>query len=255
MGELQAVISDIHGNLEALEAVLADIQRQGATSIVCLGDLVGYGPDPIACVRHALAWDVVLMGDKDFAAMSKSDLPGYVTAPVAKRTIFRVRREMEEQDTDATLRTFLRTRPKSLASRHALYVHGTPRDPTYDALIPEDVYNRWKMKAIAKRFKGLCFCGHTHIPGVFLPDEDEIWSYYEPDESDPEFSVGFPKIICNVGSVGQPRDGDWRASYLLFDGNTVRFRRVEYDVETTIRKIYDDDDYDNMLGDRLRDGR
>lgn len=254
MGELQAVISDIHGNLEALEAVLADIEHYGA-SIVCLGDLVGYGPDPIACVRHAMNWDVVLMGDKDAATMSRSDLPGYATSPVAKRTIFRVRREIQEQDWDATLGKYLRERPKSYASRQALYLHGTPRDPVNEYLFPEDVYNRWKMKSLSKRFKGLCFCGHTHIPGVFIPDEDEVWRYYEPDESEPEFSVGFPRMICNVGSIGQPRDDDWRASYVLFDGESIEFRRVAYDVKTTIRKIRNDDDYDDYLGDRLNDGR
>lgn len=148
-GEPQAVISDIHGNLEALEAVLADIQQQGATSIVCLGDLVGYGPDPIACVRHAMKWDVVLMGNHDWAAMSKSDLPGW-TSHTVKRTIFRFRRDIQEQNLDATLGKYLRERPKSHASRQALYLHGTPRDPVNEYLFPEDVYNRWKMKAIQR---------------------------------------------------------------------------------------------------------
>lgn len=255
MGEIQAIISDIHGNLEALEAVLTDIQQHGVTSIICLGDLVGYGPDPIACVRHAMKWDVVLMGNHDHAVISKSDLPGWVTSKNAKRIIFRVRRDIEVQGLESTVGKFLRERPKSHVTRDALYVHGTARDPIYEYLFPEDVYNWRKMKAISKDFKGLCFCGNTHIPGVFIPDEEEVWSYYEPDEDAPEFEVGFPKMICNVGSVGQPRDGDWRPSYVLFDGETIKFRRVEYDIETTIRKIRDDDDYDDMMGDRLGKGQ
>lgn len=254
MGELQAVISDIHGNLEALEAVLADIKKHGVTSIVCLGDLVGYGPDPIACVRHAMNWDVVLMGEHDEAAVDDDDLSGW-SSPSTKQIIFKFRRLLEEFKGQSAIEIFLRTRLDHYASPQALYVHGSPSDSTHEFVFPEDINNRVKMNSIAEMFEGLCFCGHTHIPGIFIPDEEGIWGYYEPEESDPVFRVEECKTICNVGSVGQPRDGDPRASYVLFDGKSIEFRRVAYDVKTTIRKIRNDDDYDDYLGDRLNDGR
>lgn len=251
MGELQAVISDIHGNLEALEAVLADIQQKGASSIICLGDLVGYGPDPIACVRHAMKWDVVLLGNHDAAAIDDGDLSGW-SATSARKTIFKFRRLLAEMDGQSEISNFLRCRPEYYASPQAIYVHGSPREPLHEYLFPEDIYNQQKMSAIAQSFEGLCLCGHTHLPGMFIPNEDEDWNYYEPEESDSVFPVEAPKMICNVGSVGQSRDGDWRASYALFNDNTIHFRRVEYDIETTIRKIRDDDDYDDFLGGTTR---
>jgi diadenosine tetraphosphatase ApaH/serine/threonine PP2A family protein phosphatase len=101
-----------------------------------------------------------------------------------------------------------------------------------------------------------CFQGHTHVPGVFVENlSDELYLFHAPDEIDYVYKLDQRKVLVNVGSVGQPRDGDWRACYVLLDGDTIRYRRVDYDIDTTIRKIHDIPDLDNFLGDRLRDGR
>jgi diadenosine tetraphosphatase ApaH/serine/threonine PP2A family protein phosphatase len=96
-----------------------------------------------------------------------------------------------------------------------------------------------------------CFQGHTHIPGIFL----ESLSFLSPEEIDLTYELTPEKAVMNVGSVGQPRDGDPRACYVLLDGQTVQYRRVPYDIEQTIAKIYKIPELDNFLGDRLREGR
>ena len=96
-----------------------------------------------------------------------------------------------------------------------------------------------------------CFQGHTHVPGIFT----ESLQFLSPEEFDYVYRLDGRKTLCNVGSVGQPRDGDWRACYVLLDDNVIRYRRVEYDIETTIKKVYAVPELDNFLGDRLRDGR
>jgi diadenosine tetraphosphatase ApaH/serine/threonine PP2A family protein phosphatase len=107
------------------------------------------------------------------------------------------------------------------------------------------------MAAVFSLVERYCLMGHTHVPGVFTED----LQFLSPEEVDPCYRLDGRKTLMNVGSVGQPRDGDWRACYALLDGDTVRFRRVEYDIEATIRKIRDIDDLDDLLGDRLREGR
>ena len=101
-----------------------------------------------------------------------------------------------------------------------------------------------------------CFQGHTHVPGVFTESlQDDSYQFQSPEElTDSTHKLDERKTLINVGSVGQPRDGDWRACYVLLDGKNVTFRRVDYDIATTIQKIHDIPDLDNFLGDRLRDG-
>ena len=112
------------------------------------------------------------------------------------------------------------------------------------------------MEGIFALFERCCFVGHTHFPGVFTkgrtPNE---WAFQTPEECDSRFRLDDRKTMINVGSVGQPRDGDWRACYVLLNGDTVHFRRVAYDVETTIRKLRDIPDLPGFYGERLEDGR
>ena len=98
-----------------------------------------------------------------------------------------------------------------------------------------------------------CFQGHTHVPGVF--SEGENFQFVSPEEINHEYRLGDEKVMVNVGSVGQPRDGNSKACYVVLEDNLLRFRRIEYPFEQTIAKIYDIPDLDNFLGDRLRDGR
>lgn len=104
-------------------------------------------------------------------------------------------------------------------------------------------------------FDRICFCGHTHIPGVFLERSHGQWEFIHGEECERGFPVTGGTVICNVGAVGQPRDDDERACYALFDGVRIWLRRVEYDMEATIRKIYAVRQLDDFLGDRLREGR
>jgi diadenosine tetraphosphatase ApaH/serine/threonine PP2A family protein phosphatase len=132
-----------------------------------------------------------------------------------------------------------------------LYVHGSARNPLNEYVFPEDIYNKRKLEKIFALVPQYAFQGHTHVPGVFTASP----SFFSPEELGNEYRLGEEKAMINVGSVGQPRDGDRRACYVVLEDDVVRFRRIEYPFEKTISKIYDIPDLDNFLGDRLRDGR
>jgi len=143
--------------------------------------------------------------------------------------------------------------PKSYQADKFLFVHGSPCDPTNEYVFHETVYDRHKMDRLFSKVPQYCFQGHTHIPAVFTPDCEFI----TPEDCDYTFSLGREKLMINVGSVGQPRDEDPRACYTIvdYDAKKIFFRRVEYDIETTVAKIYAIAEIDNQLGDRLRSGR
>ncbi|VTU00358.1 Metallophosphoesterase OS=Planctomyces brasiliensis (strain ATCC 49424 / DSM 5305 / JCM 21570 / NBRC 103401 / IFAM 1448) GN=Plabr_0624 PE=4 SV=1: Metallophos_2 [Gemmataceae bacterium] len=241
-----AVLSDIHANLEALDAVLDDIARHPVTRIICLGDVLGYGPNPIECLERAMEWNVTLMGDHDQAVMAQP--VGFSLPTLERWTIWQ--RERLESSGRNDLWEYLGLRPRSRRDGDFLFVHGSPRNPLNEYLFPEDVYNEKKMDANFRLTEQYCFAGHTHVPGVFTEGR-----FLAPDEFGGVYRLDHRKTIVNVGSVGQPRDGDWRACYALVDGLTVTFRRVEYDVDATVQKIYANPELDNFLGDRLREGR
>jgi len=253
---LKALISDIHGNLEALEAVLKDIRQHNVTEIYCLGDVVGYGPNPRECIDLVMQCKTVLLGNHDQGAMFDPD--GF--NPPAERAIFWTRGQLEapgEQQASKVKRwEFLAERPRLVKENGFLFVHGSARNPLNEYVFPEDIYNQRKMDRIFALVERYCFQGHTHVPGVFteaLPED--LYQFHAPDEIEYTHKLDGRKTLCNVGSVGQPRDGDWRACYVLLDDNTIKYRRVEYDIDTTVKKIYAIPDLDNFLGDRLRDGR
>ncbi len=132
-----------------------------------------------------------------------------------------------------------------------MFVHGSARNPLNEYVFPEDIYNQRKMEKIFSLIEHHCFQGHTHVPGVFT----QGLNFLSPEEIGYEYRLADEKTMTNVGSVGQPRDGDPRACYVVLDEGTVKFRRVEYPFENTIKKIYDIPELDNFLGDRLREGR
>jgi len=247
----RALISDIHSNIEALEAVMADIREQGIEEIYCLGDLVGYGPNPRECIDRIMRLPVCLLGNHDQGALF--DPEGFNSG--AERAIFWTRHQLENSNDSATRRhqrwDFLGGLPRNRQEDQFLFVHGSARNPLNEYVFPEDIYNRRKLEKIFSLIKQYSFQGHTHVPGVFT----EGFEFLSPEELGHEYRLGDGKAMINVGSVGQPRDGDWRACYTIIDGEMVRFRRVEYPLETTIEKIYAVPELDNFLGDRLRDGR
>jgi predicted phosphodiesterase len=249
-----AVVSDIHGNLEALEAVLADAIAHKVEGVICLGDSVGYGPDPLECVKVSMSWPVVLQGNFEAAALSEGDLSWGASA--AKRSVLWVRSLLQEQIQPSPIRAYLSERPRTYKRNGVGFVHGTLHNPLHEYVFPEDVYNPRKMERIFVLVERHCFHGHTHVPGVLTQSLPEgVYQFYAPDEIDYVHVLDGRKTLINVGSVGQPRDGDWRACYVLLDGETVHYRRVEYDVETTVKKIHATAELENFLGERLREGR
>ena len=136
-----------------------------------------------------------------------------------------------------------------------LYVHGSPRIHLCGYVFPEDVYYQKKLIELGTHFDRVCFTGNTGVPGVFVKRWPWRWKFVRPEECVGGFRVGGRRVICNVGAVGYPRDGDWRACYVLFDGETIWFHRVEYDVEATIRKGYAVPTQATLFRDRLREGR
>jgi diadenosine tetraphosphatase ApaH/serine/threonine PP2A family protein phosphatase len=248
-----AVISDIHANLEALRAVLEDIDRRGYSEVFCLGDVIGYGPDPVACtdlVRKRCT--VTILGNHDEALLKGA----WGFNPVARAAIEWTRRQMRPRILSAASRArwqFLAGLPLRHEWQGLHLVHGSPRDPTTEYVLPR--HAEWPVpgmfEGIFGLFPSVCLVGHTHIAGVF----DETPRFTPQAEIDGRFAVDGRKLLINVGSVGQPRDGDWRASYLsVEEDGSFSFHRVEYPVETTQKKIRAIPDLDPRLADRLSGG-
>lgn len=266
-----AVISDVHANAPALRAVLADIDRRGIQRIVCLGDTVGYGPDPLECVdlvRQRCAW--CLMGNHDYGVLYE---PTNFN-PGAESAAFWTREQFDSEP-DASLRAqryqflnHLKVRVQERIGAQGaeplegangsgiplLAVHGSPRKPINEYIFPDDaVNNADKLEGIFDRVQQICIVGHTHVPGVFT-DEPDFYPPAELGEGGYRFQPG-EKAIINVGSVGQPRDLDPRASYVLIHPTHAEFVRVPYDVDSTARRIKSIPQLQPWLGDRLYEGR
>ncbi len=245
-----AIVSDIHGNLEALQAVLTDLRTQGCDRTICLGDIVGYGPNPCECLDLVTKLDGCVLGNHDYGALI--DPEGFSAA--AEQAIFWTRRQLENPDSpDESKRRleFIARLPRTISEGNILFVHGSVRNPLNEYVFPEDVYNRRKMEKLFSMVQGYSFQGHTHAPGIFSVN----LQFQRPDEFDYKTQLPSDKAMVNVGSVGQPRDGDWRSCYVILEDQTIEYRRVEYDIDTTIQKIFDIPELDNFLGERLRDGR
>jgi predicted phosphodiesterase len=248
---VKAIISDIHSNLEALKAVIDDIRSQGVTEIYCLGDVIGYGPNPRECIDLVMECQMVLLGNHDQGALFDPD--GFNRA--AEMAIMWTRQQLELPSEARSIQAkrweFLAERPRSHRENGYLFVHGSARNPLNEYVFPEDIYNQRKMERIFTLVEKYCFQGHTHVPGIFT----ENLQFHTPDDVNSAYKLDGTKTLCNVGSVGQPRDLDSRACYVMLDDDTIRFRRVEYDVDTTVKKIYAIPELENFLGDRLREGR
>jgi predicted phosphodiesterase len=247
-----AIVSDIHGNVQALRACLADAESKGAAQIWCLGDMVGYGARPLQCVellreRSAL----VIRGNHEQAVL---DGP-FGFNPLAAAAIRWTRAQAE---TAGEPLAWMRALPERVDAPHATLVHGSPAQPLDEYIFAEDAIDHLPhgvdySPKLARSFRLIdrpCFVGHTHVPGVIR--DDLTWA--TPDAVGGRFATGGAPCLVNVGSVGQPRDGDRRASYALFDGETVEFRRVEYDVEGAARDILATRALPPVLAQRLVEG-
>jgi len=237
-----AVLSDIHGNLEALEAVLAHARAE-ADAVLCLGDVVGYGADPVACVELVAERAVTTVaGNHEHAVAGLLDLDWF--NPYA-----RVAAEWTRERLDGDHVGYLAALPLRAEVADATLVHASPRHPEeWDYLISAED----GLEAFAAFSTRLCFVGHSHVPG--------IWSLgssgpeYRPGPGDVTFEHG-RRYLANVGSVGQPRDHDPRAAYGLWDveGGRLAIRRVPYEIVRAQRKIVAGG-LPRMLSDRLSRG-
>lgn len=221
-----AVFSDVHANLAALRAVLDDVDRAGAAVRLCLGDSVGYGADPRACLDLLLqSCDVLLAGNHDLAATGRLALDRF--SGLARHAVRYARDLLTESQ---------RAKLAALGDEEwwgdLLLVHASPADPS------EFPYVR-DAEAARAQFDGrefrAAFYGHTHLPLVFQDDGDRVGLTARPRI---ELSND-ARYLCNVGSVGQPRDQDPRACWVLYDtdARTVAFRRVAYDVDASSARI------------------
>lgn len=223
-----AILSDIHGNLDALEAVLRDVDAQKVDDMVCLGDFVGYGASPNECIDRLLPLiEVAVAGNHDLAACGRIKL-GYFNPDAAKAA-----RWTTEMLTDEHLE-YLRDLPFSVHWKGIRLVHASPQDPEewHYVFSPADAV--YEMEACEEP---VCFIGHSHYPGTFTLTGDQV--VYTRDERIPYDPKS--RYLINVGSVGQPRDGDPRAAWLLFDDERMVFehRRVNYDIPAAMQRIRD----------------
>jgi len=248
-----AVISDIHGNLEALQAILDNVP-EGVEGIFCLGDVIGYGASPNECCDLVRELGMpTISGNHDLAVTDlNTDLSWF--NPVAAAAVQWTRRVISPENAE-----FLLSRPRTMRNGASLFVHGSPRDP--DEYILDSTGARENLTLLEADHPGVkvCFFGHTHVKAV-APAPEGLAEDDEPDEV-LELPGAGPYLV-NPGSVGQPRDGDRFASYVLAEvppegepgGARVVYRAVPYDVEGAQAKIRAAG-LPEVLADRLSRGR
>jgi diadenosine tetraphosphatase ApaH/serine/threonine PP2A family protein phosphatase len=223
----KAIISDIHSNLEALTAVLEDIDKKGIKEIYCLGDVVGYGANPKEVIGLAKNFDLTLKGNHDCAVETGS---AYGFDYDAAESVEWTKKQLSGFFQQKNMK-FLRNLSEKHSENRTVFVHGSPRDPVNEYIL--------NSKRAAEIFEGYmkdfdyCFGGHSHIPGIFHYKDREI-KKIEPSENPIQLQ---PKMIIGVGSVGQPRDNDNRACWVSLDNNIIQYHRVGYDYKKTQDKI------------------
>jgi len=226
---LYAIIADIHANLAAFSAVLEDIKSRGEIEeIWCLGDVVGYGPDPHECIELLKQHKhVCIAGNHDMGATGKIDT--HFFNPNAAAVCEWTSQQLSREDIK-----YLENLPTTLETGDFTLVHGSPREPIWEYMISisgaKENFSYFQSK--------YCLIGHSHMPLTFRKNEDGVCSFaqFNPDIRQ---IIGKDRMIINPGAVGQPRDGDPRASYALYDTeiSTIRLHRVQYNIEATQNKM------------------
>jgi predicted phosphodiesterase len=225
-----AVISDVHANLHALEAVLAAIERQKPDAVWCLGDTVGYGPQPSRCCALVEERaDLCLVGNHDLGSLGALPLDDFQpdAAEVARWT---------GEVLDAASRRWLESlEPEALVDAAALY-HASPRDPIWEYVLTPDSVEY----ALEESPRPIVLVGHSHVAMAVTRNEGRLEGGLVPEGTVLELDRETTWLL-NPGSVGQPRDGDPRASWLLLDleRNRATYRRAEYPIAETQREILD----------------
>jgi predicted phosphodiesterase len=267
---LTAIISDLHGNLPALETALADARQRGARRFVCLGDVVGYGADPRACLDlvmelcvpgardrqggQALEDGLCLLGNHEHALLHHAE----DFNPKARAAIDWTREQFNgslDRDRSFAYWDFLGELLPSKCDEVAMYAHGSPREPVREYMLPRDITDPAKMRAnFGCMLRDVCFVGHSHVPAIYYEDG----RIYQPRGTEGPYDLGVgpgKRAIVNVGSVGQPRDGDNRLSYVVFDGQNLTFVRLEYDHQRASADIRAVPELPDYLAERLGIGR
>ena len=223
-----AVVSDIHANLHALEAVLGSIAKDSPDAVWCLGDLVGYGPQPNpCCALVAERADVCLIGNHDLGVLGRLDLGDF--APDAADSARWTDSVLEPQH-----RAYLESLEPQAAEGEVELYHASARDPVWEyVLTPLAAF-----ASFAETDARTLLVGHSHVALAFGLAQDRLETMIAPGGTELDLS-GEGRWILNPGAVGQPRDGDPRAAYLLLDldGNRAAYRRVEYPIEQTQEEI------------------
>lgn len=227
MAEPTVLMADVHGNLEALEAALASVPSN--SDIVCLGDMVGYGPDPGPCLQRLADRDArMILGNHDAAVLGRIPLEWF--NPMARDAAEWTRGQLDDRWIQR-----LEGLEETVTVPGITGVHGTPEDPLMEYLM-----NAPRAENAARRVSTpILGVAHTHTPAFYRPENGGYRAVsLEPGRSY-EYRTEGPAAVVNPGSVGQPRDGDPRACYLEVkaDPPTLRWKRVEYPVSTTQRKI------------------
>lgn len=230
-----AIISDIHANIEALEKAFEIIETKSIDEIVCLGDIIGYGANPNEClafVREKTSY--ILLGNHDEAAIDLSATEYF--NPYARIAAEWTSRELTEEHQE-----FIKKLPYTLELNGSFFVHASPFQPQewHYIISAADAFNNFPYF-----HSEVCFVGHSHVPGIFCED---IWT---------QELVRGKKFIINVGSVGQPRDGDPRLSFGILDTDTWKYENVRspYPVQKAVEKIRKAG-LPKVLADRLLEGK
>jgi len=222
-----AILSDIHGNLEALCAVIQDLSRERVERIGFLGDAVGYGADPNECLSLLKSLTgLIVAGNHDYGVVGLTDVSYF--NPMAKAAILWTGKKLTEES-----RAFLRGLPLWREVEGITFVHATPHDPGNWNYIfsPQDAWESFRAMS-----GEVAFVGHSHYPSIFAEKENKIVSVFKEEEI---FLQEGRRYIINVGSVGQPRDRNLWAAYGLYDEGAKKYllKRVPYDVPTAQKKI------------------
>ncbi|MFH1868567.1 MAG: metallophosphoesterase family protein [Candidatus Omnitrophota bacterium] len=224
---LYAIFSDVHSNLEAFEAFLENAKREGIEKYFCVGDIVGYGADPHACVELTKSLNCpVVCGNHDQAAAGKFDIEFFNKD--AKESALWTRDALDDIDKNYLNDLKLVYRDSELTMAHGSLDH--PEDFDY---IYETAQAAETMRA---QLTQVCFIGHTHKAGIFYEDINGYINYSTTKELPAHKDS---RYLVNAGSIGQPRDGDWRSSYCIYDSDqaTIRVKRTEYDAKKASDKI------------------
>lgn len=224
-----AIIADIHANLAAFRAVLDDIERRGGLEEVwCLGDVVGYGPDPHQCIELLRQYNhLCVAGNHDWAAINKIDTSDF--NPAAAAASHWTTQQLTPEDIQ-----YLESLPLVTERGDFTLVHGSPRDPIWEYLL-STTDARESFAYFQSQF---CLVGHSHVPLVFEYAETGA-CFLSEFQADTVLTLAKSRLIINPGGVGQPRDGDPRASYAIYDSEakSVSHYRVPYDIGATQTKM------------------